>query len=332
MYNTGVRSLSEFRYNKLIQQWVLFAPNRAKKPIKIEIKDQNNIEGKCPFCPGNEDLTPNELLRINDKSGSWACRIVPNLYNALGINTEISSSKEGNFEKRNGFGAHEVIIETPCHEKQIFDFNVDEFYNYYTAVKLRLLDLKKDNRLKYFSVFKNYGIDAGASQPHSHSQLIAMPFLPPKIKEQLQWCENYKTEHDREFFDDMIYDEKNFKKGILKENNYFLAYCPYASKYPFEIMVIAKKQTSSIHLMGDDALYALSEISRYLFETLFKKLGDFSFNMILKNGDIQNEQNPNRFHMQILPRLYKTAGFELDGDIFINTFLPEQAAKILKDN
>jgi UDPglucose--hexose-1-phosphate uridylyltransferase len=159
-----------------------------------------------------------------------------------------------------------------------------------------------------------------------------MPFLPPKIKEQLQWCENYKTEHDREFFDDMIYDEKNFKKGILKENNYFLAYCPYASKYPFEIMVIAKKQTSSIHLMGDDALYALSEISRYLFETLFKKLGDFSFNMILKNGDIQNEQNPNRFHMQILPRLYKTAGFELDGDIFINTFLPEQAAKILKDN
>ncbi len=332
MYNTGEKSLSEFRYNKLIQQWVLFAPNRAKKPMKLQINDINTQNSECPFCVGNEKLTPNELLRIKDENGGWNCRIVPNLYNALGIHEEIVSLKEGNFEKKSGFGAHEVIIETPCHEKRIFDFNVDEFYNYYTIVKLRLLDLKKDTRLKYFSVFKNHGIDAGASQPHSHSQLIAMPFLPGKEKDLLQRCKMHKKEHDREFFDDIIYDERNFKEGVLKENNYFLAYCPYASKYPFEVMIISKKEISSIHLMEDDALYALSEISKYIYEKLFRALGDFSFNMIIKNGDIQNEKNPNRFHIQILPRLYKTAGFELDGDVFINTFLPEQAAKILKDS
>ncbi|MEA2050196.1 MAG: galactose-1-phosphate uridylyltransferase [Campylobacterota bacterium] len=321
---------SKFRYNKLFRQWVLFAPSRAKRPMVNNNFQVKNSE-QCPFDKGNEHLTPNELLRIGDDE-NWRCRIVPNLYNALSIEDEINSKKVGCFEEKSGFGAHEVIIETPHHDKQMFEYSIDEFFDYFTIIKLRLNDLKKDIRLKYFSIFKNQGIDAGASQSHSHSQIIAMPFLPQKIKVDLEYYKEYKKEHERDFFDDIISDEKNFQKGILYENSSFIAMVPFASKYPFETLIIAKDDINSILNCEDKELYALSEVMNFIFKKLFQALGDIPFNLSIKNGDIQSKRNPNRFHILISPRLYKTAGFELDSDIFINTFMPEVAAQILLSN
>ncbi|MEA3289638.1 MAG: galactose-1-phosphate uridylyltransferase [Campylobacterota bacterium] len=318
---------SQFRYNKLYKQWVLFAPSRAKRPMANNIAT-TSISQECPFDEGNEHLTPNELLRVGDEN-NWRCRVVPNLYNALSIEEPPSSKKVLSFEQKNGFGAHEVIIETPDHKKQMFEYETGEFFDYFNIIKLRVADLKKDIRLRYLSIFKNHGVDAGASQEHAHSQIIATPFLPKKIKEDMEYCKEYKLEHERDFFDDLISDEKNFGKGILFENNSFIALNPYASKYPFEILIICKEDIASIIACEDKELYALSEVGNFVFKKLFKALGDISFNMILKNGDLQNGNNPNRFHIIITPRLYKTAGFEIDSDIFINTFLPEVAAKIL---
>jgi len=318
---------SKFRYNKLLRQWVLFAPSRAKKPINIDILNKTTTK-QCPFDKGNEHLTPNELIRIGDEQ-NWRCRVVPNLYNALSIDDKIESKKVGCFEEKSGFGAHEVIIETPNHKKQMFTYTTQEFFDYFTIIGLRLNDLKKDIRLKYFSVFKNHGIDAGASQEHSHSQLIAMPFLPKNIKDDMSYFQNYKDEHQRDFFDDLISDEKNFGKTILYENSSFIALNPFASKYPFEILVICKDDISFIGKCEDKEIYALSETMNFVFGRLYKALGNISFNMMIKNGDIQNENNPNRLHITITPRLYKTAGFEIDSDIFINTFIPEDATKIL---
>lgn len=319
--------MSEFRYNKLAKEWVLFAPNRAKRPTQNIVNNKINNK-ECPFDESHEYLTPNELIRIGDEK-NWKCRIVPNLYNALNIDDPIESKRDGCFEKKSGFGAHEVIIETPEHFRSMFEFNINEFYDYLSIIKLRLLDLKKDLRINYFSVFKNHGIDAGASQPHSHSQIIATPFIPKSISKNLQEYSNYKKKHDRDFFDDIIFDEKNFKKGILFENSTFIAFCPYASKYPFEILIISKDKIASIIDCEDTHIYALAEVLEFVYKKLYNALGDFSFNMLFKNGDIQNKNNSNRFHLQITPRLYRIAGFELDSDIFINTFLPEKATQIL---
>lgn len=323
--------MSEFRYNKLTREWVLFSPNRAKRTQnhykQIELQDTHN----CPFGKGNESLTPDEVLRLGDGE-DWRCRIVPNLYNALSIEYPINSYKHLNFENKSAFGAHEVVIETPDHHKQMYHFETNELFDYFTIVKLRLLDLKQDTRLQYFSVFKNNGIEAGASQAHSHSQIIATPFIPKTIKEDLSHFQTHKKQTERDFFDDLIYDEKNFKKGILKENNFFIAYCPYASKYPFEVIIMAKENLSSITELQEAHLYALSDISHFVFSKLYKALGEFPFNMILKNGDLQNANSVNRFHIQILPRLYKNAGFEIDTEIFINTFLPEDVVEILKES
>jgi len=324
--------MSEFRYNKLTQHWILFAPNRAKRPTNFSTSNTTIQDIKsCPFELGNESKTPNELARIgNDKQ--WRCRIVANLYNALSIEQEPKSYKNGCFENKSGFGAHEVIIETPSHTKQMFDFNVDEFFDYFSIIRLRLKDLKKDTRIKYFSIFKNYGENGGATMHHSHSQLIATPFIPKTTHKALQFYEKYKTDTERDFFDDLIADEKSFKKGILFENNFFIAYCPYASRYPFEISIVAKKNLTSLIDFNDVDIYSLSEVISFCFLKLKSALGKPDFNMLIKNGDIQSSKNSNRFHIEILPRLYKTAGFELDTDIMVNTFLPETAAEILKES
>ena len=323
--------MSEFRYNKLKREWILFAPNRAKRTQNNYQQIEEQSVETCPFGKGNEHLTPNEVFRLGDKD-TWRCRVVPNLYNALSIDQPIDSYKVNNFENKSGFGAHEVIIETPDHHKQMYHFETNELFDYFKTIKLRLLDLKQDNRLQYFSVFKNHGTDAGASQAHSHSQIIATPFIPKAIDEELKYFQTHQHQTDRDFFDDLIYDEKLFEKGILKENNFFIAYCPYASKYPFETIIMAKQHLSSITKLEEAHLYALSDIVHYSFNKLYQSLGEFPFNMVLKNGDIQNDNSLNRFHIQILPRLFKTAGFEIDTEIFINTFLPEEVVEILKES
>ena len=324
--------MSEFRYNKLTQHWILFAPNRAKRPTNFNPSDKSNTDVQsCPFELGNESKTPNELLRIGDDT-NWRCRIVANLYHALSIEVKPTSYKNGCFENKSGFGAHEVIIETPSHTKQMFDFGVDEFFDYFSIIQLRLKDLKKDVRIKYFSLFKNHGENAGATIEHSHSQLIATPFIPKTIQKALQFYEKYKLDTERDFFDDFIADEKNFKKGLLFENSSFIAFCPYASRYPFEINIVAKKNLTSLLDFNDVDIYALSEVINFCFLKLKNALGGPDFNMLIKNGDIQSHTNSNRFHIEILPRLYKTAGFELDTDIMVNTFLPETAAEILKES
>lgn len=321
--------MSEFRYNKLAKHWVLFAPNRAKRPSNFEaIKENEKDITNCPFEKGNESQTPNDVARIEDEKG-WKCRVVPNLYHALSIDEDISSYKTGCFENKSGFGAHEVIIETPYHHKTMFEFTHEEFYDYFSIIKLRIDDLKKDIRLKYFSVFKNFGVNGGATLEHPHSQLIAMPFIPKTIENELIFYKKYKDDTQRDFFDDIIYEERNFAKGLLIENETFTAFCPYASRYPFEINIICLKGKNSILDLSDSDIYSLCDIMSFCFGKLYKSLGKCDFNLLIKNGAINSDENFNRFHIQIIPRLYRIAGFELDSNIMINTFLPETAAKIL---
>lgn len=324
--------MSEFRYNKLARKWVLFAPNRAKRPIDIQqqaqVAEQGSLES-CPFETGRENMTAKELLRIGDKD-NWRIRIVPNLYHALSIDEGPKSYKYQSFEAKNGFGAHEVIIETPEHVKQMYHFALDEFIDYFTAIQMRIENLRKDTRLKYFSIFKNSGQNAGATLEHSHTQLIVMPFIPEKIKKDLISYTLHRQETERDFFDDLIYDERRFKKGVLFENSFFIAFCPYASMFPFETIIISKEPIASIIHCENVHLYALSEVMEFVFQKLYEALGNFSFNMLIKNGDINDPNNPNRLHLQIIPRLSNIAGFELESDIYMNTVLPELVAKVLR--
>jgi UDPglucose--hexose-1-phosphate uridylyltransferase len=284
----------------------------------------------CPFDKGNEFMTPNEVARIGEET--WRCRVVPNLYHALSIDTEPAAFKESCFEKQSGFGAHEVIIETDEHALHMTNFEHRHFLDYLELIRMRIDNLQQDSRIKYFSLFKNSGLNAGATLEHAHSQLMAMPFIPPKIASDLSYYQEYKKQHGRDLFDDYIHEEKLHKKGILFENSSFIALCPYASRFAFEVMIVAKEPIASILACEDTHIYALAEVMELVFTKLRLSLGeDFAFNMVIKNGDLRDPKNPNRFHIEILPRLYKIAGFELESGVYINTMLPETVVEVLKE-
>lgn len=331
--------MSDFRYCKLSREWTLFAPERLKRPNHLNNKRGvyfgEIIHEKCPFDMGKEEFTPSEITRIS-QDGKWKCRVVPNLYNALSIDIESSSSRDNFFEIHSGFGAHEVVIETPIHDKQMRNYDYNDFLNYFTILKERIVNLKNDPRFAYLSIFKNQGIDAGASMEHSHTQIIGLPFLPKKLKEEIEYKKEYFKKHKRALMDDIIYEELSHKKNIIAQNSEFVLFCPYASKFAFEARIVSKKKISSLAEFGKTELSALCDISKEFFSKFENALGEVDFNMIIKNAPYENYDEKTkeyfRFYIEIKPRIYKQAGFELDSDININVVLPEEAAKIYKES
>lgn len=331
--------MSDFRYCKLTREWTLFAPERLRRPNDLNNKKEvylgEIVHEKCPFDMGKEEFTPNEITRIS-QDGKWKCRVVPNLYNALSIDLESKTNRESFFENHSGFGAHEVVIETPEHDKQIWDYDYNDLLNYFTILKERTVNLKNDVRFSYLSIFKNQGLDAGASMQHSHSQIIALPFLPKKSKEDCEYKKEYFKEHKRALLDDIVYEEISYGKNIITQNSEFVVYCPYASSFAFEAKIVAKKKLSSLLEFNESDLSALTDITKEFFTKFHKALGDVDFNMIIKNAPYEdydkNTKEYFRFYIEIKPRIYKEAGFELDSSVNINVMLPEEAAKIYKES
>ncbi|XPV68368.1 MAG: galactose-1-phosphate uridylyltransferase [Halarcobacter sp.] len=331
--------MSEFRYCKLKREWTLFAPERLKRPNNLhnkkEPKPKEIIDNECPFDLGKEQFTPNEITRIT-QNNVWQCRVVPNLYNALSIDVPLTSKRDSFFEKQNGFGAHEIVIETPIHDKQIWDYSFNDLVNYFTIIQNRVCALKNDNRLEYISVFKNHGEHAGASMTHSHSQIIAMPFLPKKTKEEIEYKKEYFNKHKRALFDDLVYEELAYKKNIITQNQEFILYCPYASSFAFEVKIVAKKRLSSLYEFNKSDISSLSDIIKEFFSKFYSALGEIPFNMIINNapykGYDEHTKDYFRFNIELKPRIYKQAGFELGSDMAINVVMPETAATIYKES
>lgn len=331
--------MSDFRYCKLTREWTLFAPERLRRPNHLNNKKEaylgEIVHEKCPFDIGKEEFTPNEITRVS-QDGAWKCRVVPNLYNALSIDVESKAYRDNFYETHSGFGAHEVVIETPLHDKQIWDYDYNDFVNYFTILRERAINLQKDDRFAYLSIFKNQGAEAGASMPHSHSQIMALPFLPKKAFEEVEYKKSYFKEHKRALLDDIIYEENSHNKDVIAQNGDFIVYCPYASQFAFEAKIVSKKKLSSLVEFSESDISALCDITKEFFSKYYKALGEVDFNMIIKNAPYkeydENTKEYYRFNIEIKPRIYKQAGFELDSNMNINVMLPETAAKIYKES
>ncbi|WP_044419479.1 galactose-1-phosphate uridylyltransferase [Halarcobacter anaerophilus] len=331
--------MSEFRYCKLNREWTLFAPERLKRPKDLDNKREKYlgeiIHEKCPFDMGKEEFTPNEITRVS-QDGKWKCRVVPNLYNALSVDVPSVSNKDSYFEKHSGFGAHEVVIETPNHDKQIWEYDYNDLINYFTILQERAINLKKDDRLEYLSIFKNQGEAAGASMSHSHSQIMALPFLPKKISDEIEYKKSYFEKHQRALLDDLVYEEINHEKNIIAQNSEFVLYCPYASQFAFEAKIVSKKRLSSLIEFNKSDLSALCDITKEYFSKFYTTLGEVSFNMIINNAPYKEynykTRDYYRFNIEIKPRIFKQAGFEQGSNMNINVILPETATKIYKED
>ncbi|MCK4440915.1 MAG: galactose-1-phosphate uridylyltransferase, partial [Sulfurovaceae bacterium] len=271
----------------------------------------------------------------------WLTRVVANLYTALNLETKFESKRDRFFESFGGFGIHEVIIDTPKHIS-IFEFSEKEYFYLLKTIRTRVEDLKKDMRIKYLSIFKNYGLNAGASQSHPHSQIVGMPILPIAKRELLQREFDYYKKYGRKLLLDIVEEEIADNKRILFKNRNFISFMPYASLFPFEVMITTLDNSCfSFTSFSDMKLEELAIIIQKSINLLQKEIGEFNFNIeffeppINKNFDTEDLfdsiENFHLFYIRIRPRIFNLAGFEVMNEMYINPVEPEFIKGVLDE-
>lgn len=329
--------MPELRKDPVANRWVIISSERAQRPHSFITP---KVEKKLTFCPfdyGNEHITPIEILAVRPfgyppNTPNWSLRVVPNKFPALRIEGDLNREGDGVYDKMNGIGAHEVIIETPNHDETLSSMPKNNFKNVLWAYRERMIDLKKDLRFKYVLIFKNQGEQAGASLPHSHSQLIALPIVPKRVLEELESCSRYFNFKERCLICDIVRQEIQQGVRVVAENKDFLAFCPYAPRFPFEVWLLPKKHESSYEKIEDNSLDSLASIFQTVLQRLDAVLEEPPYNFVLHTAPFTDIHGGHyHWHFEIIPKLTKVAGFEWGSGFYINPTPPEEAAKYLRD-
>ncbi|MCX6556842.1 MAG: DUF4931 domain-containing protein, partial [Candidatus Aminicenantes bacterium] len=303
--------MPELRKDPITGTWVIISEERKKRPKYYQIvvdKDISKPEN-CPFCPGNEAMTPPETFalrpdhsRANERG--WSLRVVPNKFPALRIEGELRKSGEGFYDKISGIGAHEVIIETPEHPAERIDIDGNQVKNTMLAAKSRILDLKKDTRFKYIMVFKNFGPTAGATLSHSHTQLVALPVVPLRVQEEIDGARAHYEMKERCIFCDIIQYESEADRRLLVENEHFIVMAPYAPRFSFELAVYPKRHNPAFESTPDNELNSLSTILGDILGRVGRLLSRPDYNLIIHNAPCQNSVGDFfHWHIEFMPVL-----------------------------
>lgn len=331
--------MPELRKDPVLGRWVIISTERAKRPKDFKsAPEKKKITAKeCPFCPGNETATPPEISAIRrdnsaPNTAGWTLRVIPNKFPALRIEGEIDRRGEGIYDRMNGIGAHEVIIETPQHSQDLADMDPGPFEDVIRAYQGRLLDLKKDERLRYVMIFKNFGAAAGASLEHSHSQLIATPVVPKRVMEEMDGAKRYFEYRERCIFCDIVVQETKSRKRLIVENNSFILICPFAPRFPFECWIVPRNHLSNFEDATEDQLKDLAAILKDCLMRLKKALNTPPYNYVIHTAPITVRGiDFYHYHLEIIPVLTHIAGFEWGTGFYINPTGPEDSAAYLKN-
>jgi UDPglucose--hexose-1-phosphate uridylyltransferase len=329
--------MPELRKDPILGRWVIISSERGKRPTDFKEDKPRKKGGFCPFDPGNEGTTPPEILAYREagtaaNSAGWNLRVVPNKFPALQIEGELNKQGEGVFDKMNGIGAHEVIIETPLHDATISTMPLKDVENVLWAYRDRIIDLKKDLRFRYVLIFKNEGEAAGASLEHSHSQLIALPIVPKRVIEELDGAKQYYNYKERCVYCDIIRQEVSAGTRIVSENASFVAMEPYSPRFPFETWIMPKEHVSSFEDAKTHEFAELADMLQSTLRRLDKVLNIPPYNYILHTSPFREADNEYyHWHIEIIPKLTKVAGFEWGSGFYINPTAPEEAAKFLRE-
>lgn len=325
---------------------MIIATERAKRPndFKPDPADMVEVE-PCPFCTGNERLTPPEITAIRSKDTQpnqpgWEIRVVPSIAPVLRIEGELNKRPHGIYDMMRGIGAHEIIIETPKHIGNISALEPDEIARILRIYKERILDLEKDKRFKYVLVFKNHKPAAGSTKiKHCRSQLIALPACPKSVKGELEEAKRYFDYKDRCVYCDIISQELQDKKRLILDIDGFVAIAPFAARFPFETWILPKKHSADFTDIEDKKMIDLARTLKEVMLRINILLSDPPYNYMLhtapyrrpKAGYWSTIQQDYHWHIEIIPRLTRVAGFEWGTGFYINPTPPEEAAKFLRE-
>jgi len=327
--------MSQLRKDPITGRWIIVNTEKSTPPNEFNLEKPKKKGAKnCPFCPENEKMTPPEIIahrRIGAaNSPGWWIRVVPNKYPALMLEGELNKEGIGVFDKMNGIGAHEVIIDSPDHYKELSDVDDKQAEEVIWAYLGRSIDLRRDPRFKYILIFRNYGKAAGASLEHPHSQIIALPIVPKRVNEEIKSAGKYYEYKERCVFCDLIRQELDDKERIVCENKYFVCFAPFVSRFPYELWIIPKKHSSDFSHLEKESVRPLGVILRDALHKLKKLLNDPPYNYIIHTSPINgHEREDYHWHIEIIPKLVTVAGFEWGSGFYINPVAPEEVSKNL---
>ncbi|KPK40172.1 MAG: galactose-1-phosphate uridylyltransferase [Omnitrophica WOR_2 bacterium SM23_29] len=340
--------MPELRKDPIIGRWVIIATERARRPsdfVPHAVSEEKYEEPHCPFCVGRESETSPEIFAIREpntkpNSPGWHVRVVPSISPILKIEGELERRGKGIYDVLDGIGAHEVVLETPEHIHNIADLSEKQITDVISTYIDRIVDLSKDPRFKYVLLFKNYGIAAGASKiRHARSQLIALPVNPIRLKDELVGARQYFEYKERCIYCDIIRQELEAGKRIVADINGFLAIAPFSSRFPFEMWLLPREHSADFFRLEKAKRGDLAKILKLVLNKLRRALADPAYNIILhtapfrtpKAGYWRTIDEDFHWHMEIMPRLTRVAGFEWGSGFYINPTPPEDAARYLKE-
>lgn len=329
--------MPELRKDPITGRWVVVSTERQKRPNDF-ILHKATVIGRdhCPFCPGHEAMTPPEVLayRPNGSGANgpgWDLRVVPNRYPALRVEGTLDREGEGMFDRMSGIGAHEVVIEHTDHDKTFATMTEAEIARVLSAFRDRVHDLKNDFRFRYILLFKNQGAAAGATLEHGHSQLMALPIVPNFIREEIEGARHHYNEKERCVFCDIVRQETGDGRRVIHENNDVVAIAPYASRVPFETWVLPRSHASRFEDAPPQVLLSLAGMLKSLVGRMNQALETPPYNLIIHSGPLSEDTSAFfHWHVELMPRVSRVAGFEWGSGFYINPTSPEEAAEVLR--
>src|SRR5215213_274525 len=328
--------MSELRKDPVTGRWVIISTERRKRPTDFRLESVTiGPPDSCPFCEGHEDMTPRELFAYRNGSvpngAGWSLRVVPNQFPVLRVEGSLDRQGEGLFDKMNGIGAHEVIIETPRHEDTLATMTEAAVEQVLWAFRERVLDLKQDRRFRYIIIFKNHGLAAGASLDHAHSQLIALPIVPREVRDEVDGARAHYAAKERCIFCDILRQEIADGRRLISETADIVAVAPYAPRFPFETWILPRRHQS---LFEDAPRHEYASLARLLGDILRRMNRALRFppyNLLIHSAPLAEPAGDYfHWHVEIIPSLTKVAGFEWATGFYLNPTSPEEAAQVLR--
>ena len=329
--------MSEFRQDPITGRWVIIASARASRPWHIHVPGNQAGAASCPFCAGNEAMTPPEVWADRESnsepnSPGWRVRVVANKYPALEDRGEWSRKKDGLYQSMNGLGVHEVIIESPEHVVQMSALSKEQFEKILRAYQVRLGALRNDPRWRHSFIYKNHGERAGATVEHIHSQLVALPFVPREARDEITGARKHFETTGRCIYCDIIRRECELGRRLVLESEFFLALCPYAPRFGYETWIVPKNHAPRFEQSAEQEIAAFAETLRAVIVKLNGVTDNAPFNYGIHSASAEESAEEHcHWHMEILPQMTRAAGFEWGTGAHMNSMAPEDAARLLRD-
>jgi len=326
--------MPELRLNLITREWVIIATERAKRPDDFRQKRERKYlpehDKNCPFCPGNENKTPGEIMKVTS-DGSWKIRVTPNKFSALNLEGERKRVNDRLKHLVTGVGRHEVIIESNLHNAPTALMPVNDVADILKIYKNRFLDIYKDPRTEHVIIFKNNGEKAGTSIVHPHSQIVGTPVTPLQIRDRIDEAVRYFDNTGECLMCATVKTEIEEQNRIILDTKHFVAFIPYAALSPFHTWIFPKKHNASFGDISAEEIADLAYNLKTVLTKIYEGLDNPDYNYVIRS-ESPKESGSEYFHwyMSIVPRVIQSAGFELGSGMYINTSLPEESAEFLR--